>query len=162
MLHCFFMSRDIFVVFLTVVPNTVFVSDKYNRISFCISFILHLRSPWVCFLVNLVVDANHNVAGYVYFGAGRKSDCRSHYFVIPGYSCFMIYRLVCVCVLQLTNVDVVRFPCGVLITEVRVIPPGVKAHSNLPDSRGFGWELQHRGTNTPHNTISHIIRYWVV
>lgn len=44
----------------------------------------------------------------------------------------------CLCVLQLTNVDVVRFPCGVLITEVRVIPPGVKAHSNLPDSRGFG------------------------
>lgn len=40
--------------------------------------------------------------------------------------------------LQLTNVDVVRFPCGVLVTEVRVIPPGIKAHSNLPDSRAFG------------------------
>lgn len=39
---------------------------------------------------------------------------------------------------QLTNIDVVRFPCGVLITEVRVIPPGIKAHSNLPDSRAFG------------------------
>uniref|UniRef100_A0A8D3DQC3 Vir like m6A methyltransferase associated n=1 Tax=Scophthalmus maximus TaxID=52904 RepID=A0A8D3DQC3_SCOMX len=41
---------------------------------------------------------------------------------------------------ELTNVDVVRFPCGVLITEVRVIPPGIKAHSNLPDSRAFGLE----------------------
>uniref|UniRef100_A0AAX7T1A4 Virilizer N-terminal domain-containing protein n=1 Tax=Astatotilapia calliptera TaxID=8154 RepID=A0AAX7T1A4_ASTCA len=40
----------------------------------------------------------------------------------------------------LTNIDVVRFPCGVLITEVRVIPPGIKAHSNLPDSRAFGLE----------------------
>uniref|UniRef100_A0A671UMM0 Vir like m6A methyltransferase associated n=1 Tax=Sparus aurata TaxID=8175 RepID=A0A671UMM0_SPAAU len=29
---------------------------------------------------------------------------------------------------ELTNVDVVRFPCGVLVTEVRVIPPGIKAH----------------------------------
>lgn len=37
-----------------------------------------------------------------------------------------------------TNVDVVRFPCGVLITEVRVIPPGIKAHTNLPDNRAFG------------------------
>ncbi|XP_037532226.1 protein virilizer homolog isoform X2 [Nematolebias whitei] len=44
---------------------------------------------------------------------------------------------------ELTNVDVVRFPCGVLITEVRVIPPGVKAHSNLPDSRGFGETSPH-------------------
>uniref|UniRef100_A0A7N6AZV3 Virilizer N-terminal domain-containing protein n=1 Tax=Anabas testudineus TaxID=64144 RepID=A0A7N6AZV3_ANATE len=41
---------------------------------------------------------------------------------------------------ELTNVDVVRFPCGVLITEVRVIPPGIKAHSNLPDNRAFGLE----------------------
>ncbi|TKS82029.1 Protein virilizer -like protein [Collichthys lucidus] len=44
---------------------------------------------------------------------------------------------------ELTNVDVVRFPCGVLITEVRVIPPGIKAHSNLPDSRGFGETSPH-------------------
>uniref|UniRef100_A0A674EP48 Vir like m6A methyltransferase associated n=1 Tax=Salmo trutta TaxID=8032 RepID=A0A674EP48_SALTR len=34
----------------------------------------------------------------------------------------------------LTNVDVVRFPCGVLITEVRVIPPGIKAHTSLPST----------------------------
>ncbi|XP_028325916.1 protein virilizer homolog isoform X1 [Gouania willdenowi] len=44
---------------------------------------------------------------------------------------------------ELTNVDVVRFPCGVLITEVRVIPPGLKAHSNLPDSRAFGETSPH-------------------
>ncbi|XP_029958264.1 protein virilizer homolog isoform X3 [Salarias fasciatus] len=44
---------------------------------------------------------------------------------------------------ELTNVDVVRFPCGVLVTEVRVIPPGIKAHSNLPDSRGFGETSPH-------------------
>ncbi|XP_013871078.1 protein virilizer homolog isoform X1 [Austrofundulus limnaeus] len=44
---------------------------------------------------------------------------------------------------ELTNVDVVRFPCGVLITEVRVIPPGIKAHSNLPDNRGFGETSPH-------------------
>uniref|UniRef100_A0A8C8JK34 Virilizer N-terminal domain-containing protein n=1 Tax=Oncorhynchus tshawytscha TaxID=74940 RepID=A0A8C8JK34_ONCTS len=35
---------------------------------------------------------------------------------------------------ELTNVDVVRFPCGVLITEVRVIPPGIKAHTSLPST----------------------------
>uniref|UniRef100_A0A3P9PI99 Vir like m6A methyltransferase associated n=1 Tax=Poecilia reticulata TaxID=8081 RepID=A0A3P9PI99_POERE len=45
--------------------------------------------------------------------------------------------------LDLTNVDVVRFPCGVLITEVRVIPPGIKAHSNLPDNRAFGETSPH-------------------
>ncbi|XP_068616022.1 protein virilizer homolog [Brachionichthys hirsutus] len=44
---------------------------------------------------------------------------------------------------ELTNVDVVRFPCGVLITEVRVIPPGIKAHSNLPDKRAFGETSPH-------------------
>ncbi|KAK5922339.1 hypothetical protein CgunFtcFv8_019611 [Champsocephalus gunnari] len=44
---------------------------------------------------------------------------------------------------ELTNIDVVRFPCGVLITEVRVIPPGIKAHSNLPDSRAFGETSPH-------------------
>ncbi|XP_030639280.1 protein virilizer homolog [Chanos chanos] len=44
---------------------------------------------------------------------------------------------------ELTNVDVVRFPCGVLITEVRVIPPGIKAHSSLPDSRAFGETAPH-------------------
>ncbi|XP_056900607.1 protein virilizer homolog isoform X2 [Takifugu flavidus] len=42
-----------------------------------------------------------------------------------------------------TNVDVVRFPCGVLITEVRVIPPGIKAHTNLPDNRAFGETSPH-------------------
>ncbi|XP_070767716.1 protein virilizer homolog [Enoplosus armatus] len=44
---------------------------------------------------------------------------------------------------ELTNVDVVRFPCGVLITEVRVIPPGIKAHSNVPDNRAFGETSPH-------------------
>ncbi|KAF7669699.1 hypothetical protein LDENG_00147220 [Lucifuga dentata] len=44
---------------------------------------------------------------------------------------------------ELTNVDVVRFPCGVLITEVRVIPPGIKAHSGLPDNRAFGETSPH-------------------
>ncbi|XP_034030760.1 protein virilizer homolog isoform X2 [Thalassophryne amazonica] len=44
---------------------------------------------------------------------------------------------------ELTNIDVVRFPCGVLITEVRVIPPGIKAHSNLPDNRAFGETSPH-------------------
>ncbi|KAM9805980.1 protein virilizer homolog [Syngnathus typhle] len=44
---------------------------------------------------------------------------------------------------EFTNVDVVRFPCGVLITEVRVIPPGIKAHSNLPDSRACGETSPH-------------------
>ncbi|CAL1611173.1 unnamed protein product [Knipowitschia caucasica] len=44
---------------------------------------------------------------------------------------------------EITNVDVVRFPCGVLITEVRVIPPGLKAHSSLPDSRAFGETSPH-------------------
>uniref|UniRef100_A0A8C7CQP3 Vir like m6A methyltransferase associated n=1 Tax=Oncorhynchus kisutch TaxID=8019 RepID=A0A8C7CQP3_ONCKI len=43
----------------------------------------------------------------------------------------------------LTNVDVVRFPCGVLITEVRVIPPGIKAHTSLPDNRAFGETSPH-------------------
>ncbi|XP_031692504.1 protein virilizer homolog isoform X3 [Oncorhynchus kisutch] len=44
---------------------------------------------------------------------------------------------------ELTNVDVVRFPCGVLITEVRVIPPGIKAHTSLPDNRAFGETSPH-------------------
>ncbi|XP_077577132.1 protein virilizer homolog [Stigmatopora nigra] len=44
---------------------------------------------------------------------------------------------------EFTNVDVVRFPCGVIITEVRVIPPGIKAHSNLPDSRACGETSPH-------------------
>ncbi|TRY84564.1 hypothetical protein DNTS_001310 [Danionella cerebrum] len=44
---------------------------------------------------------------------------------------------------KLTSVDVVRFPCGVLITEVRVIPPGIKAHSSLPESRSFGETAPH-------------------
>ncbi|XP_057691450.1 protein virilizer homolog isoform X2 [Corythoichthys intestinalis] len=44
---------------------------------------------------------------------------------------------------EFTNVDVVRFPCVVIITEVRVIPPGIKAHSNLPDSRACGETSPH-------------------
>ncbi|KAM9782951.1 protein virilizer homolog [Neosynchiropus ocellatus] len=44
---------------------------------------------------------------------------------------------------ELTNVDVVRFPCGVLVTEVRVIPPGIRAHSNLPDNRALGETSPH-------------------
>ncbi|XP_070691346.1 protein virilizer homolog isoform X3 [Pempheris klunzingeri] len=44
---------------------------------------------------------------------------------------------------ELTNVDVVRFPCGVLITEVRVIPPGIKAHSNIHENRAFGETSPH-------------------
>lgn len=44
---------------------------------------------------------------------------------------------------EITNVDVVRFPCGVLVTEVRVIPPGLKAHSSLPDNRAFGETSPH-------------------
>ncbi|XP_061459068.1 protein virilizer homolog isoform X4 [Rhineura floridana] len=44
---------------------------------------------------------------------------------------------------QSTNVDVVRFPCVVYINEVRVIPPGVRAHSNLPESRAYGETSPH-------------------
>ncbi|XP_072267002.1 protein virilizer homolog isoform X1 [Pyxicephalus adspersus] len=44
---------------------------------------------------------------------------------------------------QGSNVDVVRFPCVVYITEVRVIPPGVRAHSSLPDSRAYGETSPH-------------------
>ncbi|KAF7691872.1 hypothetical protein HF521_010839 [Silurus meridionalis] len=44
---------------------------------------------------------------------------------------------------EFTNVDVVRFPYGVIITEVRVIPPGIKAHSGLPDTRAFGETAPH-------------------
>ncbi|XP_056300693.1 protein virilizer homolog [Pseudoliparis swirei] len=64
---------------------------------------------------------------------------------------------------ELTNVDVVRFPCGVLITEVRVIPPGIKAHSNIPDSRAFGetsphafqLELFFNNVTKPNNAAFH-------
>ncbi|RXM27031.1 Protein virilizer-like [Acipenser ruthenus] len=45
--------------------------------------------------------------------------------------------------LIITNVDVVRFPCGVLVNEVRVIPPGIRAHSNLQDSRVYGETSPH-------------------
>ncbi|KAM9308634.1 protein virilizer homolog isoform 2-T2 [Gastrophryne carolinensis] len=45
---------------------------------------------------------------------------------------------------QGSNVDVVRFPYVVYIAEVRVIPPGVRAHSSLPDSRAYG-------ETSPHN-----------
>uniref|UniRef100_A0A803T336 Vir like m6A methyltransferase associated n=1 Tax=Anolis carolinensis TaxID=28377 RepID=A0A803T336_ANOCA len=44
---------------------------------------------------------------------------------------------------QSTNVDVVRFPCVVYINEVRVIPPGVRAHSNLPENRAYGETSPH-------------------
>ncbi|XP_072324145.1 protein virilizer homolog isoform X1 [Scyliorhinus torazame] len=44
---------------------------------------------------------------------------------------------------QNTHVDVVRFPCVVYINEVRVIPPGVKAHNSLPDSRAYGETSPH-------------------
>ncbi|XP_041101469.1 protein virilizer homolog isoform X3 [Polyodon spathula] len=44
---------------------------------------------------------------------------------------------------EITNVDVVRFPCGVLVNEVRVIPPGIRAHSNLQDSRVYGETAPH-------------------
>ncbi|XP_069587813.1 protein virilizer homolog [Ranitomeya imitator] len=44
---------------------------------------------------------------------------------------------------QRSNVDVVRFPCVVYINEVRVIPPGVRAHNNLPDSRAYGETSPH-------------------
>ncbi|KAL0985360.1 hypothetical protein UPYG_G00155920 [Umbra pygmaea] len=62
-----------------------------------------------------------------------------------------------------TNVDVVRFPYGVLITEVRVIPPGIKAHSNLPDNRAFGetsphsfqLELYFNNLTKPNNASFH-------
>ncbi|CAH2285583.1 Hypothetical predicted protein [Pelobates cultripes] len=42
-----------------------------------------------------------------------------------------------------SNVDVVRFPRVVYINEVRVIPPGVRAHSSLPDSRAYGETSPH-------------------
>uniref|UniRef100_A0AAR2M6V2 Virilizer N-terminal domain-containing protein n=1 Tax=Pygocentrus nattereri TaxID=42514 RepID=A0AAR2M6V2_PYGNA len=65
----------------------------------------------------------------------------------------------------LTNVDVVRFPYGVLITEVRVIPPGIKAHSNLPDSRAFGLEYDENKSivfrpNGKINTDGLVLRGW--
>ncbi|XP_048385433.1 protein virilizer homolog isoform X1 [Stegostoma tigrinum] len=44
---------------------------------------------------------------------------------------------------QNTHVDVVRFPCVVYVNEVRVIPPGVKAHNSLPDSRAYGETSPH-------------------
>nr|XP_034982331.1 protein virilizer homolog isoform X3 [Zootoca vivipara] len=44
---------------------------------------------------------------------------------------------------QSSNVDVVRFPCVVYINEVRVIPPGVRAHSNLPENRAYGETSPH-------------------
>ncbi|KAJ8004935.1 hypothetical protein DPEC_G00141450 [Dallia pectoralis] len=62
-----------------------------------------------------------------------------------------------------TNVDVVRFPYGVQIAEVRVIPPGIKAHSSLPDNRAFGetsphsfqLELYFNNLTKPHNASFH-------
>ncbi|XP_067392778.1 protein virilizer homolog isoform X3 [Emydura macquarii macquarii] len=44
---------------------------------------------------------------------------------------------------QSTNIDVVRFPCVVYINEVRVIPPGVRAHTSLPDNRAYGETSPH-------------------
>uniref|UniRef100_A0A8C7CW70 Vir like m6A methyltransferase associated n=1 Tax=Oncorhynchus kisutch TaxID=8019 RepID=A0A8C7CW70_ONCKI len=65
----------------------------------------------------------------------------------------------------LTNVDVVRFPCGVLITEVRVIPPGIKAHTSLPDNRAFGFEYDENKSivfrpNGKVNTDGLVLRGW--
>ncbi|XP_056679290.1 protein virilizer homolog isoform X2 [Monodelphis domestica] len=42
-----------------------------------------------------------------------------------------------------SHIDVVRFPCVVYINEVRVIPPGVRAHSSLPDNRAYGETSPH-------------------
>uniref|UniRef100_A0A8C3FE40 Vir like m6A methyltransferase associated n=1 Tax=Chrysemys picta bellii TaxID=8478 RepID=A0A8C3FE40_CHRPI len=39
--------------------------------------------------------------------------------------------------------NVVRFPCVVYINEVRVIPPGVRAHTSLPDNRAYGETSPH-------------------
>uniref|UniRef100_A0A2K5YTM2 Vir like m6A methyltransferase associated n=1 Tax=Mandrillus leucophaeus TaxID=9568 RepID=A0A2K5YTM2_MANLE len=44
---------------------------------------------------------------------------------------------------QSSHIDVVRFPCVVYINEVRVIPPGVRAHSSLPDNRAYGETSPH-------------------
>ncbi|XP_075069911.1 protein virilizer homolog isoform X2 [Mixophyes fleayi] len=44
---------------------------------------------------------------------------------------------------QGSNVDVVRFPCVVYVTEVRVIPPGARGHGSLPDSRAYGETSPH-------------------
>ncbi|KAM8967455.1 protein virilizer homolog isoform 2-T2 [Pelodytes ibericus] len=44
---------------------------------------------------------------------------------------------------QGSNVDVVRFPRIVYINEVRIIPPGVRAHNSLPDSRAYGETSPH-------------------
>uniref|UniRef100_A0A8C0IW65 Vir like m6A methyltransferase associated n=1 Tax=Chelonoidis abingdonii TaxID=106734 RepID=A0A8C0IW65_CHEAB len=46
-------------------------------------------------------------------------------------------------IFQSTNIDVVRFPCVVYINEVRVIPPGVRAHTSLPDNRAYGETSPH-------------------
>ncbi|KAG8441819.1 hypothetical protein GDO86_010845 [Hymenochirus boettgeri] len=45
---------------------------------------------------------------------------------------------------QGSNVDVVRFPRVVYINEVRVIPPGVRAHNSIPETRAYG-------ETSPHN-----------
>ncbi|XP_039592310.1 protein virilizer homolog isoform X1 [Polypterus senegalus] len=44
---------------------------------------------------------------------------------------------------ELTNVDVVRFPYGVHISEVRIIPPGVRAHSGLSENKAYGETSPH-------------------
>lgn len=82
--------------------------------------------------------------------------------------CWKSYRkwplamALCLCPFpQLTNVDVVRFPCGVLITEVRVVPPGIKAHSSLPDSRAFGWASEVLNPLQPTNHKS-LIFLWCI
>uniref|UniRef100_UPI00358F68B1 protein virilizer homolog isoform X3 n=1 Tax=Myxine glutinosa TaxID=7769 RepID=UPI00358F68B1 len=41
------------------------------------------------------------------------------------------------------QVDMVHFPCPVLIQELRVIPHGVRAHSNLPDICAYGETMPH-------------------
>ncbi|XP_069477471.1 protein virilizer homolog [Ambystoma mexicanum] len=42
-----------------------------------------------------------------------------------------------------SNVDVVHFPYVVYISEVRVIPPGVRAHTSLPENRAYGETSPH-------------------
>lgn len=60
--------------------------------------------------------------------------------LLPFYILHVLHFFLCVFFLmqQSTNIDVVRFPCVVYINEVRVIPPGVRAHTSLPDSRAYG------------------------
>ncbi|KAE8599252.1 hypothetical protein XENTR_v10017120 [Xenopus tropicalis] len=66
---------------------------------------------------------------------------------------------------QGSNVDVVRFPCVVYINEVRVIPPGVRAHNSLPDSRAYGLDYDENSSiifrpNAKINTDGLVLKGW--